>query len=235
MNEEREYHSIMNGRARVLHVDDDPEFVTLSERVFDEDDRFELRTAVDGQEALDLIDEEAVDCLVSDSLRLPDGESFVAAARREHSALPIVLFTGKDWTEVADEARDIDAAGFVRKAQPGHFDTLRTRLARLAASPTDDGTEPFVRGATSESVGDDDWRVLARHEWGEDELCVTLLRAAERVLDGKRSERLYDAVDADSLESLLDHGDAETRVTFRFNGREFAVDGTGRIAVRRDD
>jgi DNA-binding response OmpR family regulator len=233
----------MNGRARVLHVDDDPEFTTLSERVFAADDRFELRTAVDGREALDLIDEDDVDCLVSDSLRLPDGESFVTAARLEDSSLPIVLFTGKDWGEVAEEARAIDAAGFVRKAQPGHFDTLRSRLARLAAIRTDDDEAdeadetdgPFVRGTTSEPLGDDDWYVLARHEWGADELCVTLLGAADRVLDDDRTERLYDAVDADSLERLLDHGDADTRVTFRFNGREFAVDGAGRIAVRRED
>ena len=82
---------------RVLHVDDDPAFVDMVATFLErEDDRIDVVTATSGTDGLTILDERAVDCIVSD-YDVPglNGIEFLERVRQEYGDLPFVLFTGK--------------------------------------------------------------------------------------------------------------------------------------------
>jgi DNA-binding NarL/FixJ family response regulator len=117
---------------RLLCVDDDPEVLDVTRRVLAGDDRIEAEAVADPEAAVAALDDGAYDGVVSDSLRLPDGEPFAEAARRVAPGTAVVLFTAKEWDEVAETARAVDAAAVVRKGAPASFETLRAHLGVLA-------------------------------------------------------------------------------------------------------
>jgi CheY-like chemotaxis protein len=231
----------MTDRYRVLHVDDDPEFLQLSRARFDDDDRFEFVTAAGVDEGLDVLARDEVDCLVSDSVRTAEGEPFVAAARRRAEDVSILLFTGREWAEVSDEALAADPSGYVQKGASGSFEDLRDRLTELAVRPRRRSAS-FTRGGSqargsegAEAAGEEGWRVVAHHDWEtDDEFAVTIVRAAQHVLDDVPSERLYDVVDPESLERLLARSGPGTRVRFEYGGREFRATAAGTVSVAEE-
>jgi CheY-like chemotaxis protein len=231
--------------VRVLHVDDDDDFLGMASAVFEDDERFEHLTESSVDDAIDRLQSDEIDCLVSDSLRTPDGEAFVVAARETAPRVPLVLFTAKEWVDVATDAHEAGAAGFVRKASPDQFETLFDRIDQLAT--VEAGADEFTRGGSDISEGGErgvrtrgsdrsDWRVAARHDWERDDLSTSIVDVAEEVIgDVPTSPTLYRSVDAELVEEMLGGETVGTRVVFEFHGREFLVADDGTIAVRTDD
>ena len=104
-------------RVRVLHVDDDRQFVDVAAaRLERENDRIEVATATSAAEGLDHIAETPVDCVVSDyNMPGPDGIEFLEAVREEYPDLPFILFTGTGNEAVAGEAVRAGATDYLRK------------------------------------------------------------------------------------------------------------------------
>jgi PAS domain S-box-containing protein len=103
---------------RVLHVDDDPTFVDMVATFLErEDDRIDVVTATSGDDGLTVLDETAVDCVVSD-YDMPglNGIEFLERVRDAHGDLPFVLFTGKGSEEVASEAISAGVTDYVQKS-----------------------------------------------------------------------------------------------------------------------
>ena len=102
---------------RVLHVDDDPDFVALSATLVErEDDRIDVETATSAREGLERIAAGEFDCVVSDyDMPGQDGIEFLGAVREEHSELPFVLYTGKGSEEVAADAISAGATDYLQK------------------------------------------------------------------------------------------------------------------------
>jgi len=95
----------MGDPIRVLHVDDEPDFLDLVATMLeDEIDRATVERATTASEALDLL-ERRVDCVVSD-YEMPgmDGIDLLVAVRDRHPDLPFVLFTGTGSEDVASTA-----------------------------------------------------------------------------------------------------------------------------------
>ncbi|WP_181684694.1 response regulator [Halorhabdus salina] len=90
----------------VLCVDDEPDFLALSETVLQRSaERFEIITETDPTAVLDRLSSNPVDCVVSDyDMPHMDGLELLDAIRAEHAELPFILFTGKGSEEVASEA-----------------------------------------------------------------------------------------------------------------------------------
>jgi CheY-like chemotaxis protein len=237
----------------VLHVDDDPEFLDLASSVLSREDRFQTVTAASANEGLERLKERRVDCLVSDSVRLPDGEPLVVAARRENPDLPILLFTAKDWSSIGDEVVDARVTEYIRKASQDDFDTLLMRLHTVAdslpgrlsldleaESDTESETEEVV--VTSLDLGGD-WQVVGMHEWDDpEEVGTSIVHAIATFVeeDPDALPPLFDRVDPDDLAGLLEpHSDGSTRqgvqVRFPYAGRELAVTSEGVVAVRSLD
>ncbi|QCJ46269.1 MULTISPECIES: HalOD1 output domain-containing protein [Haloprofundus] len=213
----------MSNRARVLHVDDDPDVTELTNRLLDpEGDRLELTNAESGEEGLELLEDGEFDCVVSDSVTLPDGRLFASVVRERDASLPLVLFSGKSNAAILDEARRTDASGYVQKAGVESFE----RLERVVDE--------------SLLLADDGWELLAHHDWdGTQELVTTIASALETYSGVAATEGapLFEAVDPDALEGLLgpaadgSHHESVS-VRFSYRGLVFALFCDGRVLVR---
>ncbi|MFC7057616.1 response regulator [Halovenus salina] len=115
----------------LLHVDDDPEFTELTaEFIGREFDAFETVQAVDAEEGLAQLDDQPIDCVVSD-YKLPgiDGIEFLESVRADHPDLPFIIFTGKGSEAVASEAISAGATDYFRKERIGNqYDLLANRV-----------------------------------------------------------------------------------------------------------
>ncbi len=102
---------------RVLHVDDEPDFADIA-RIFveREDDRFDVEIATGPTEALDRLDGERFDCIVSDyDMPGQNGVEFLEAVRDDYLNIPFILFTGKGSEEVASEAISAGVTNYLQK------------------------------------------------------------------------------------------------------------------------
>ncbi|MXR42496.1 PAS domain S-box protein [Halobaculum sp. WSA2] len=103
--------------ATVLHVDDDREFADLVSIYLErEADTLEVITETSPRSALDRLQTEAVDCIVSDyDMPQTDGLEFLEAVREEFPDLPFLLFTGKGSEEIASEAISAGVTDYLQK------------------------------------------------------------------------------------------------------------------------
>ncbi|MFB6250486.1 MAG: PAS domain S-box protein [Halobellus sp.] len=101
----------------VIHVDDEPDFADLTATYLErENDRFEVTTATSVDEALNVLAEADVDCIVSD-YDMPglNGIELLEAVRVDYPDLPFILFTGKGSEEVASEAISAGVTDYLQK------------------------------------------------------------------------------------------------------------------------
>jgi PAS domain S-box-containing protein len=120
---------------RLLHVDDDPEFVEMVSAFLErEDDRFEVETATSPSEAHDRLAESEFDCVISDH-DMPDstGIEFLEAVRETHPDLPFVLFTGKGSEEIASKAIAAGVSDYLQKGSVDRYSLLANRVENLVA------------------------------------------------------------------------------------------------------
>jgi len=115
--------------VRVLHVDDDESLLGLASTML-ERRGFDVVTATDVEGALDLLDSEPVDCVVSD-YQMPDrnGLEFLELVRERAPEQPFVLFTGKGSEEVASDAIAAGVTDYLQKrTDPSQFEELADRI-----------------------------------------------------------------------------------------------------------
>ena len=101
----------------VLLVDDDADFVALASTLLQaESDRIETTTETRPTDALNQVDLDTVDCIVSD-YRMPEmnGIEFLETIREARPELPFILFTGKGDEEVAKQAISADVSDYIVK------------------------------------------------------------------------------------------------------------------------
>ncbi|MFB6183172.1 MAG: PAS domain S-box protein [Haloarculaceae archaeon] len=110
--------SIGWGDIRILHVDDDPDVVTLTAGFLErKHERFTVTTETDPTTAIDRIAETDFDCIVSD-YQMPDVDGLELLEYVRHdldSDVPFVLFTGKGREDVAMEALNLGADRYLQK------------------------------------------------------------------------------------------------------------------------
>jgi PAS domain S-box-containing protein len=101
----------------VLHVDDETEFSDLTAELLERESALvDVVSASTGREALELLERESVDCVVSD-YEMPDmdGLALLDAVRERHEGLPFILFTGRGSEEIASEAISAGVTDYLRK------------------------------------------------------------------------------------------------------------------------
>jgi PAS domain S-box-containing protein len=101
----------------ILHVDDEPDFADMAGTFLErEDDRLNVETAAAPSEAMDRLNGERFDCIVSDhDMPRTSGIGFLKQVRDEWPDLPFILFTGKGSEEVASEAMSKVATDYLQK------------------------------------------------------------------------------------------------------------------------
>ncbi len=105
---------------RILLVDDEPLNLNLSKEFLEkQEEDFKITTASSAQEALRLLSEEEYDVVVSDyQMAEMTGIEFLGELRHQGNDTPFIIFTGKGREEVAVEAFERGAQGYVMKG--GH-------------------------------------------------------------------------------------------------------------------
>jgi len=105
-----------SGPVRLLHVDGSPDVAELTTSLERRNESFRVETALDADEALDLLSETDVDCVVSD-YELPgrDGIELLEAVRERAPDLPFILFTAEGSEELASEAISAGVTDYLQR------------------------------------------------------------------------------------------------------------------------
>ncbi len=101
--------------AKILIVDDEQSYRQLLSLVFEEQGN-DIRTAMNGRQALELLDAEPADVIISD-VKMPDmdGIEMLRAVRETQPDLGVILMTAFASVETAREAFKLGADDFIQK------------------------------------------------------------------------------------------------------------------------
>jgi len=124
----------MSGSINVLHVDDEPDFASLTAALLErESERFVVHAETDPRRALDAVREADFDCVVSDhDMPGMTGIELLRAIRAEWPDLPFVLFTGKGSEEVASDAVSAGVTEYLQKERgTDQYTVLANRIANV--------------------------------------------------------------------------------------------------------
>ncbi|MES3516449.1 MAG: PAS domain S-box protein [Natronomonas sp.] len=105
---------------RILHVDDEQSICELTEAMLEEhDSRMAITTTTDPETAVELLETEPIDCVVSD-YEMPgmDGLELLEVVREQNEALPFILFTGQGSEAIASKAISAGVTEYIQKG-PG--------------------------------------------------------------------------------------------------------------------
>lgn len=109
----------MSDPITVLHVDDDQRIVDLV-RTLLERSSFDVRSETRADDALEHLEDEAVDCVLCD-YKMPetDGLAFFEAVRESRPELPFILLTARGSERLASEAISAGVSDYVPKDELG--------------------------------------------------------------------------------------------------------------------
>ena len=125
------------GPIRVLHVDDEPDFVDMAATFLErEDDRITVRSATGPDEGLQIVADSDIDCIVSDyDMPRTNGIEFLETIRQKHPELPFILYTGKGSEEVAAEAISAGVTDYLQKESgTDQYTILANRIKNAVAA-----------------------------------------------------------------------------------------------------
>jgi signal transduction histidine kinase/DNA-binding response OmpR family regulator len=119
-----------DARHRILHVEDNDFFGRVTSGVLGDDHGMDVRRVGSADEALELLDAERFDCIVSD-YEMPgmDGLEFLDAVRERYPDVPFILLTGGGSEQIASEAISAGVTDYLRKADgKEQFAVLANRI-----------------------------------------------------------------------------------------------------------
>jgi CheY-like chemotaxis protein len=102
--------------TRVLHVDDDPGFLSVARQCLEAEGPFQVDSASSVAEALERMKDGTYDVIVCDfQMPVRDGLDFLRELRENGSAIPFIVFTGKGREEVVIKALNLGADRYINK------------------------------------------------------------------------------------------------------------------------
>lgn len=114
---------------RVLHIDDDPGFLSISKEIlYGLDSNFKIDFVLNVAEAEQRLSTQDYDVVVADyDLPNENGLDFLQKLRKQGNELPFILFTGKGREEIAKQALTLGADGYINK--PGNIEESYNELS----------------------------------------------------------------------------------------------------------
>lgn len=102
-------------KGNLLLIDDEVELSESMKELF-EDEAKQIFIANNGEEALVILENHSIDCVVSD-IKMPvmDGLRFMREARERGHSQPIIFFTGHGTEQLKKEVREMGAADLLMK------------------------------------------------------------------------------------------------------------------------
>jgi len=122
---------------KVLHVDDEPEFLALTKSYLERDDEgLHVDTAISAKEGIELLKSGTYDVVVADyQMPVMDGLEFIKLLRARGNLIPFIMFTGRGREEVAIEALNLGANYYLQKGVDiaSMFGTLKQAIQEVVA------------------------------------------------------------------------------------------------------
>ncbi len=122
----------LNGNSKryvhILHVDDDVGFLEVSKQILLMQSNFDIDVATSVDEALEKMDKQNYDAIVSDyEMPSKNGIDFLKELREQNNQIPFILFTGRGREDVAVKALNLGADRYLNKN--GSTETVYCELA----------------------------------------------------------------------------------------------------------
>ena len=126
----------MPSGIRLLIVDDDPSLADLMANQLSElREAFSIRVETDPHDALDAVEADTVDCVLSD-YHMPEmnGLELLRYVREMEPGIPFILFTSRGSEEIASEAVSVGVTDYFRKRRGNEqWKVLANRIENSAA------------------------------------------------------------------------------------------------------
>ncbi len=104
---------------RILHVDDDPCFLEVTQQSLTMENHFDIDIVTSVDDALKKMKNQTYDAIVSDyELPQKNGLEFLKSIREQENEIPFILFTGKGREEVIIKALNLGADRYINKHGP---------------------------------------------------------------------------------------------------------------------
>ncbi|XHH09673.1 MAG: PAS domain S-box protein [Candidatus Bathyarchaeia archaeon] len=117
-----------NAEIRVLHVDDDQNFVNLAKTILTQERTFIIETATSADEALIKLQKSSFDVIISDyDMPEKNGLELFKLIHQKAITTPFILFTGKGREEIAVQALNLGVDRYINKH--GNPETVYTELS----------------------------------------------------------------------------------------------------------
>ena len=130
----------MEESKTILVVDDEPRYLRLVEVNLETED-YEVRTAADGQEAVDIVAQDPPDLILLDVM-MPVMDGFTACQRiREFSTVPIIILTAKG--EERDRVHGLDVGADDYIVKPFSAQELLARVRAVLRRAEREGDSSF--------------------------------------------------------------------------------------------
>ncbi|WAI01992.1 response regulator [Methanogenium organophilum] len=116
---------------RVLLVDDEPALLDITKIFLQRESEFSVVTAHSGKKALEFLDTEPFDVIISDyEMPWMDGLTLLSTIRERGMSLPFIIFTGKGREEVVIEALNRGADFYLQKGgdPKSQFAELKSKI-----------------------------------------------------------------------------------------------------------
>jgi PAS domain S-box-containing protein len=117
--------------VRILHVDDNPEILEVTKLFLERtDDAFTVVGKQNAVEAINCLQEDEFDCLISDyEMPTTDGLELLEIVREQYPDLPFILYTAHGSEEIASEAISAGVTEYMQKETSNEqYEVLANRV-----------------------------------------------------------------------------------------------------------
>ncbi|CAI49449.1 receiver box response regulator [Natronomonas pharaonis DSM 2160] len=220
----------MAGPVRVLLVDDDPSLADLmASQLGSLREEFSVRVETDPNDALEAVEADDIDCVVSD-YHMPEmnGLELLQYVREMDPNIPFILFTARGSEEIASEAVSEGVTDYFRKRRGSEqWRVLANRIenvaARYRAEEAVQRRESALRQLARTVIDSVSTPIEELLELGRETLELEYSAVVEH--DGDNGEQLVESVSDD----LPFETDGEIPLADDIDG--LTVDGSGIVAV----
>ncbi len=123
--------------TRLLVVDDEPEICDFLKSFFEDRD-FEVRTALSGEEALQVTDEFHPNVILLDiKMGAVDGLAVLKEVKKKYPKVKVIMVTALETTDKIEAAMRLGADNYITKPLSLEYleNDVREKIASLAANP----------------------------------------------------------------------------------------------------